>query len=1195
VEGEVVVTTGLAPAAVNPYVGPRAFVYGERLYGRDFEVRELLDLVIAERIVLLYSPSGAGKSSILQAGLVPALEAEGFSVAPVIRVGREPSPAVADDPAVNRYRLSTMLSLEQGFPADEQLAEGVLAAMTLAAYLELLETRGGPWGGDELRCLVFDQFEELVTADPVDEPAKAAFVHELADVLRDRTRFALFAIREDYLAQLDPYALRLPTRLRTGYRLDLLREGAAMLAIRGPAEATGVEVSSDVVAQLVDDLRRVRHQQGSSTVERLGHHVEPVQLQVVCHRMWTRRDQGSQSITELDRPQLGDVDAALADYYEERILRAAESTGVTERALRAWFNDELITDQGFRAQVLSGPAGDDDGRAVATLEAAHLVRGEMSRGVRWYELAHDRLVEPIRSANAAWRATHLSLVEREATVWDEQSRPDGLLLDGDVLAAAEQWAAANPALDRRERDFIEASRRQQDHRLRERAAARRHRIVARVATAVSVVAVLALVTALVLWREADDAKARTNQTEAAYRWLALARHPDAGPSQGVLGALEAAEVYGPTRKRRLPNDLLQGLWEETYAVGRSSRRVTFFSLSPDGSSVAMGGTDGSVRIVDIADRHTLAEFRASDPVRNIEFSPAGDALAVVTVADEEATLTLWRIPSGGGKPEPTRLPPAPANRNDSYTLLFDPTGRTVGVTDEQTSFTTWDVRTRTVLEQQGEGEAVGLRAIGPDGVLATADASGNVVIRQPGRASQPLDDVSGLYRMVFSPNGRSFAAAGTGSIVIWNDGFEAPTEVPVDFAPAALTFAADDGRLHWLDELCNVGSVDPYAADPEATIAETMLSCYGYPAGLFDANAERVATLTDSGLEVWATTGEEFAPPLFGSEVLAGRGEAVVAAGGVSAVIDAGVALVRDKRGDLQWSIEATTIAMSDDGRRLATYSDSSAEVRMYDIGTGDMVSSIEIAAQPFALAVDDDGARVVIVGFDETATLWDVDTGRQHDLPLESRPEGVYVESAAIDPERARVALGFTDGIVAIVDGETGEWTATLEGATTAWIAALDFDDRGDSVAIADSTGQILRWSGRDRAEAEPVGSAGGLVNALDWANGDLAVATARGQLNFGAAPSSVLTMWAGADPSSEPLQEIRVFSDDVLGVAIDGSSGRVTTIEADGFVHSIAWDPYGVDAVEAAHELDKRYGWEPLDEGDCDRLIHGACPLRG
>ena len=58
----------------NPYVGPRAFEAGETLYGRDREIHELLNLLIAERIVLLYSPSGAGKTSLLRAGLIPMLQ-----------------------------------------------------------------------------------------------------------------------------------------------------------------------------------------------------------------------------------------------------------------------------------------------------------------------------------------------------------------------------------------------------------------------------------------------------------------------------------------------------------------------------------------------------------------------------------------------------------------------------------------------------------------------------------------------------------------------------------------------------------------------------------------------------------------------------------------------------------------------------------------------------------------------------------------------------------------------------------------------------------------------------------------------------------------------------------------------------------------------------------------------------------------
>jgi MoxR-like ATPase len=72
-------------ARPNPYVGPRAFTRGETIYGRDRELQRLLHLLIAERIIALYSPSGAGKTSLIQAGLLPHLEQEDFVVLPVTR------------------------------------------------------------------------------------------------------------------------------------------------------------------------------------------------------------------------------------------------------------------------------------------------------------------------------------------------------------------------------------------------------------------------------------------------------------------------------------------------------------------------------------------------------------------------------------------------------------------------------------------------------------------------------------------------------------------------------------------------------------------------------------------------------------------------------------------------------------------------------------------------------------------------------------------------------------------------------------------------------------------------------------------------------------------------------------------------------------------------------------------------------
>ena len=139
----------------NPYVGPRAFHYGEKLYGRDREVMELLDLLIAERIVLLYSPSGAGKTSLIQAALIPELEQEDFQVLPVMRVNLE-SPTVGQvGNSSNRYVLSLLLSLEEALPADQQTPLAELADMTLADYLNRR-----PRVADEpdTQVLIFDQF-----------------------------------------------------------------------------------------------------------------------------------------------------------------------------------------------------------------------------------------------------------------------------------------------------------------------------------------------------------------------------------------------------------------------------------------------------------------------------------------------------------------------------------------------------------------------------------------------------------------------------------------------------------------------------------------------------------------------------------------------------------------------------------------------------------------------------------------------------------------------------------------------------------------------------------------------------------------------------------------------------------------------------------------------------------------------------
>ena len=502
----------------NPYVGPRAFQYGETLYGRDREVMELLDLLIAERIVLLYSPSGAGKTSLIQAALIPELEGEGFQVLPVMRVGLEPPSDLYENvlpPTANRYVLSLLLSLEEALPPEQQTPLIELAKMTLTDYLDRRQVTAsqptfqpfvlgpkdqGPSNLPTSTVLILDQFEEILTADPTDRAAKEVFFAQVGAALRDRRRWALFAMREDYLAGLDPYLRPLPTRLSTTYRLELLGKEAALEAIEKPARQAGVDFYPAAAGKLADDLRRVRVQRPDGTTkEQLGPHVEPVQLQVVCRRLWTNLPAGATQIEEADTEAVGDVDSALSGYYAERVAAIAGETGVRERAVREWFDRGLVTEQGIRGQVLQGPERSEglDNRAIWPLVDAHLVRAEKRRGATWFELAHDRLIEPVRADNGAWREAHLSALQRQAALWESQGRPDGLLLRDQALEEAEAWAATHDdELTSPERDFLEDCREARAIAEREQRQARRIRWLAVGAT---IFGLIAIVLAVFAW------------------------------------------------------------------------------------------------------------------------------------------------------------------------------------------------------------------------------------------------------------------------------------------------------------------------------------------------------------------------------------------------------------------------------------------------------------------------------------------------------------------------------------------------------------------------------------------------------------------------------------------------------------------------------------------------------------------------
>ena len=217
----------------NPYVGPRVPA-GETLYGRDREVLDLIDLVVAERIVLLYSPSGAGKTSLIQAALIPALEEEDFVVLPIMRVSDE-HPGVQDlSPPPNRYVLSALTASRRRArrrPADRP---------SLASHVLRPTTSTAPYPPDEGHVvIVIDQLEEVIPwtrpMPPSRSSSSASWARRCAihgggrccpaRGLRRRAR---------------PLHQGVPTRLSRRYRLDLLGPACGVRSSTAPAQAAGV-------------------------------------------------------------------------------------------------------------------------------------------------------------------------------------------------------------------------------------------------------------------------------------------------------------------------------------------------------------------------------------------------------------------------------------------------------------------------------------------------------------------------------------------------------------------------------------------------------------------------------------------------------------------------------------------------------------------------------------------------------------------------------------------------------------------------------------------------------------------------------------------------------------------------------------------------------------------------------------------
>jgi WD40 repeat protein len=1038
-----------APEPANPYVGPTAFTAADLLYGRERETRELINLLIAERVVLLHAPSGAGKTSLIQARLRGVLTEHAFQVFPPMQVGLAPRRALEQGvPPQNRYLFSVLLALEEGLPAAERTPLADLARMDLLTYLAQAPVPGTP----DNTVLIFDQFEEILTINPADWDEKNAFLDQLGRVLSDPNRWALFSLREDYLAPLDPLLRRVLPRFST-YRLDLLTVSAARAAIQLPARDHGVEFTDSAVAKLIDDLRRVRVQLlDGTTVTQPGRYVEPVQLQVVCQRVWEQRVPGTSQIVETDLQEVRDVDDALAAYYAQRVAAIAHTLQEPERHVRNWFHTQLITEQGRRGSVLQ-EAGTSNGLRNAVIEAcvsAHLVRREERHGDIWYELAHDRLVAPIRADNTAWGERNLTLLQHQAALWVRQRRPAALLLRDSDLKAAQRWAKAHQSeLLPYERDFLAES-------LRAHRASRNVRILGLGAILLSL---LLLASGVILYfalqaeqqrgiaqaqatiantaRRQAEAQATTiaqQAREAHSRQLAVQSllHVDDQLDLALLLGVEAQTI---TSTLEANNSLLTSLQRNPYlqaflrGAGSPLGSVVF---SPDGNRIAGGGcattnvtsvcTEGAVQVWDVKTQRQVGPTWKGHhgEVTSVTFNTDGSTLAS---GSSDETVILWNTITGQRRRElqvAHTVPGLVRPYNAVESLAFSPDGRRLAAGTASGLVYVWDAITGQPLDpfDTGARAVIWSIAFSPDGRLLAAGSADttiyvwNVVTRKP---QGPLrGHTAAVTGVVFSPDGKTvLSGSADRTLRVWDVLTGQLQGLPFTGHSAGVTgvaFSPDgktvlSGSADWTLRLWDVATHLPYMptlSGPTAPVLAVAFSADGHTL---------VSSSNDGLLLLWDLAGRRgFGHPIgptvsTGSFVAFSRDGQTLAIGTPDRILLWDVPLGQLRGDPFTTDGPLYSVAFSADGMTLAATGQD--KLLLWDTGTHELRAPPlpDTVATGGPLAFSPDGKLLAVSTAHGSIYLWDVGAHQLHAAPLVGLVAAVT--SLAFSPDGRILAAG--------------------------------------------------------------------------------------------------------------------------------------------------------------------------------------------
>jgi WD40 repeat protein len=1106
---------GRRPAtAPVPYRGLETFQpeHAEWFYGRENLTQLLVELLLDKYktggFLVVVGPSGSGKSSLLRAGMIPAVRSGGLGMTgahtwPLLLLvpGQHPLAELADQLAAmtGRDREKVRKDLLEHPSGTLDQARRALTDAGAGAGVDPREV------ADAARVVVVvDQFEEVFTACTDDDERQAfiAALHAAAggepSAAQPSTESAaacgaaalvVLGLRADFYGHALRHPLLVPALQSTQVVVGPMTEEQLRLAIVEPARRANIDIEEGLVELLLRDLSPALDSAPQ------GAH-DAGALPLLSHALRATWERGHRrTLTVADYQEAGGIHGAVARSAEDVFcnLTPAQQRLARQIFLRLVHVADDSSDTRRRVARTELPLDDSDGEWV--LER-FIEQRLITAGSDRVEITHEallvawpRLREWLDTDRAGLRTHRQLTVAAEA--WRDSGRDPQALYRGGRLSAAREWhavASRRADLNALEREFLEASI---EHDVAEllavRRRARRLQQLLAALTALALVAGFFAVYAFQQRRVADH-----ERDLAISRQLAITANQLRTTNVALAAQLSlAAYRVAPTVEAR--SSLL-----DSYATPTASRVlgpagvIQSVAVTQDGRTMAAGGADFGVRVWGVADpghpRPAGSPLRGhTATIYSAAFSPDGHTLAT---GSGDKTVRLWSV---GGTDGPTALATLTGPGSTVYAVAFSPDGHTLAAASADRTVRLWNVVDPATPVVTGppltgpEGYVQSV-AFSPDGHFLAAGSADKTVrlwnVENPQRAVALGGPLRGpgktVFSVAFSPDGRTLAAGSADKAVhLWDVSRpDHPVAAgppltgasgwvnSVGFSPDGRTLAAassDEKVWLWDVPSRRVSAMLPHPApvtsavftrDPHSlttSAGDGVLRRWDVPGPIITGPVDSVFnTAFDAHTHTMALASNDNTVSLW--NVTDPRhptplGPTLTNAGRLARA--SGAATLSPDRHTL-------AVGNVDGSVQLWDVADPARPVPLPTRLTGH-TATIE------ALSFSPDGHILAIASDDHTASLWDVtDPGRPARIGSPLTEPTNYVYSPAFSPDARTLAVGTADNVVHLWDitdpARPRPRGRPLTGPAS-YVFTVAFSPDGRTLAVGSADNTVRLW----------------------------------------------------------------------------------------------------------------------------------------